>query len=174
MEQNKMPQREIFTLAIGEVVVAALVCGGFAVANALGAYSFDYRVITGALLGGVVTVANYALLTISVNNAVNNFMALRGSREMTDEEADRFAAENSAPIQNAIKSSFIIRTVSMMATLLIAFITGWFNPLATAIPLLAFRPLISIGEIIRKKYDKAPNPDNFIKYENNDGKEGEN
>lgn len=165
MNENKLPKGEILALAVGEVAVGALVCGGYAIAHTLGFAEFDYRVITGALLGIAVTVLNYLFLTLSVNRAVNDYLALRGNREMNDEEAEKFAAENSAPIQNAIKTSFIIRTTSMLATLVIAFVTKWFNPLATAIPLLAFRPLISIYESLRRKQDKAPNPEKFIKYE---------
>ena len=73
---------------------------------------------------------------------------------MSDEEAEKFAAENSMPIQNAIKTSFIVRTASMLATLVIAFLLDWFNPLATAIPLLAFRPLLSAIELIKGKAAK--------------------
>lgn len=171
MNENKLPKSEILTLAIGEVIVGALVVGGFAVADALGFYEFDYRVITGALLGILVTVLNYLFLILSVNRAVSNYLALRGKREMSDEEAEKFAAENSMPIQNAIQTSFIIRTVTMLATLVVAFVTKWFNPLATAIPLLAFRPLLSIGEIIRQRTEKAPNPEKFIKYDEKESDE---
>jgi hypothetical protein len=52
-------------------------------------------------------------------------------------------------------------------------LTGWFNPLCTVIPFLAFKPILSIGEMLRKKYDPAPNPDNFVKYEENDEKESD-
>ena len=73
---------------------------------------------------------------------------------MDDEEAEQFAAENSMPIQNAIKTSYIIRTVTMIATLVVAFLLDWFNPLATAIPLLAFRPLLTVIEMIKGKVAK--------------------
>ena len=165
MNENKLPVKEIASLALCEVGVAALVCGGFAVADALGAFEFSPTVITGALLGVAVIVLNYLFLTLSVNRAVENYLALRGDKEMSEEEASKFASENSMPIQNAIKTSFIIRTVSMLAALLVAFLTKWFNPLTTAIPLLAFRPLLSLCESIRKKADKTPNPEKFIKYE---------
>jgi DNA replication and repair protein RecF len=71
-----------------------------------------------------------------------------------EEEAEKFSQEHSAPIQNAIKLSFIIRTASMLAALLVAFLTGLFNPLTTAIPLLAFRPLLSVTESIKGKMKK--------------------
>ncbi len=171
MNENKLPRKEILALALGEVIVAALVCVGFVVADALDFATFDYRVITGSLLGVAVIVLNYVFLTLSVNRAVNDYLALRGDKEMDDDEAAKFAAENSMPIQNAIKTSFIIRTVSMLAALLVAFLTEWFNPLATAIPLLAFRPLLSLCESMRKKADKAPDPEKFIKYDEKESDE---
>jgi len=171
MNENKLPKSEVLTLTIGEVIVGVLVVSGFVIADALGFYEFDYRIITGALLGILVTVLNYLFLTLSVNRAVNNYLALRGDREMSDEEAEKFAAENSMPIQNAIKTSYITRTVTMLAALVVAFVTKWFNPLATAIPLLAFRPLISLSEIIRQKTEKAPDPEKFIKYDEKESDE---
>lgn len=155
-------------MAIGEIAVILLVLVGAGALDLIGIYKFDPRVLSGAWLGAVVAILNYAFLTLSVDKAINKYLSLRGDREMSDEEAEKFAAENSAPIQNAIKTSFIIRTFSMLATLLVAFILEWFNPLATAIPLLAFRPLLSIIEMIKGKKAAPPNPENFIKYENDE------
>ncbi len=171
MNENKLPKSEILALAVGEVVVGALVCGGFAIADSLGFAEFDYRVITGALLGVLVIVLNYLFLTLSVNREVENYLALRGNREMDEEEAEKFAAENSMPIQNAIKTSYIIRTATMLAALVVAFVTKWFNPLATAIPLLAFRPLLSLFESLRRKKDKTPDPKKIVKYEEKESDE---
>lgn len=151
---NKLPKRDIVFLAIGELSVALLVTLGFILAEALGYGQFSYRVITGSLLGGLVTILNYVFLILSVNSAIDNYLALRGNREMSDEEAEKFAAEHAMPVQNAIKTSFIIRTVSMLITLVIAFLLDWFNPIATAIPLLAFQPLLTAIEIIKGKLSK--------------------
>ncbi len=172
MNKQSLPQKlnkiikDVMPLAACEILISLLTIVGAAVLELLGLISFDYTVITGVLLGAVVCVLNYTFLTVSVDNAIERYMALRGEREMSEEEAEKFAAENSMPIQNAIKASFIIRTVSMLAALLVAFLTRWFNPLATAIPLLAFRPLLSVIEMIKGKKAAAPDPQNFIKYEN--------
>lgn len=157
---------ELLPLAVCEGAVVLLILLGAGILHFLDIFKFNITVLTGALLGALVTVVNYLFLTLSVDRAVNNYMTMRGDREMTDEEAQKFAAENSMPIQNAIKTSFIIRTISMLAALLVAFLTKWFNPLATAIPLLAFRPLLSVIEMIKGKKAADPNPENFIKYEN--------
>ena len=141
----------IFLLAICELIVSALVCLVFLLIQ-----KYDYTVLAGALLGSTVTVANFAFLTISVNKAVDRYLALRGEREMDEEEAEKFANEHAMAVQNAATRSFIIRTLSMMATLVAAFIlTSWFSPIATAVPLLMFRPLLYVFELIKKKGEKA-------------------
>ena len=56
---------------------------------------FELQVILGTLLGSTVTVANFAVLAFSVNRAVDKYIELRGSREMSEEEAEAFAKEHS-------------------------------------------------------------------------------
>ncbi len=149
---------QILPLIIGEIFVSLVTVGLFALLDLAFEAEFwcvDLGVILGVLLGSAVTVFNYLFLILSVNSAINRYLELRGTREMTDEEAERFASENSAPIQNAIKTSFILRTTTMLVTLVVAFIIGdLFNPLATAIPLLAFRPILYVSEIIKGKMAK--------------------
>ena len=163
MKKSNAAFKETSRLAVGELIVTALVIAGFAIADAF--VSVDYvKVILGAVIGAVVTVLNFLFLTVSVNSAIDRYMEIRGTREMTDEEAEKFTAEHSMQIQNAVKTSFIIRTVSMLAVLILAFVTGWVNPVATVIPLLAYRPILALGEKIRRRQDPVPNPDNFISY----------
>ncbi|MBQ8529184.1 MAG: ATP synthase subunit I [Clostridia bacterium] len=172
MKKSNTAVKEITVLSIGELLVAALVVCGFAIASAFLEVNY-LKVILGALIGAAVTVANFAFLTVSVNNAIDSYMEIRGTREMTEEEAEKFTAEHSMEIQNKVKTSFIVRTVSMLAVLIIAFVTGWVNPLATVIPLLAYRPVLMLGEKIRKKQDPVPNPDNFIRYGDEEDAVGE-
>ena len=153
-DKKRKTINDLLPFSLAELAIGGLVVLGGFILSLLKLVSFDYRIITGALLGAVVMILNYAFLTISVDKAIQDFMALRGDKEMDDEEAEQFAAENSMPIQNAIKTSYIIRTVTMVATLVVAFLLDWFNPLATAIPLLAFRPLLTVIEIIKGKVAK--------------------
>lgn len=146
--------KEVLLLAVGEAIVSLLTVLGALAISLFTEFIFDFTVITGALLGSAVTVLNFLFLSLSVNRAVDLYLEARGSREMTEEEADAFTAENSMLIQNKIKTSFIIRTLSMVAALVVAFVTGLFNPLATAIPMLMFRPLLYVGEFIKGKAKK--------------------
>ena len=150
MESKSAATKQILLLALGEIIVSVLICLIYFLVG-----YFEFQVVWGALLGSGVTIANFALLTISVNRAVDKYLELRGSREMDDEEAEKFANEHAMAVQNAATRSFIIRTVSMLATLVAAFLlTSWFSPLATAVPLLMFRPLLYVLELIRKKGEK--------------------
>ena len=80
--------------------------------------------------------------------AVDEYMALRGDKEMTEEEAEEFASKNTGLIQNAVKKSFTLRVVSIAATLVVAFLLDWFNPIATIVPVLAYQPLLTWGNYI--------------------------
>ena len=157
MEKNNNAQNsqklknDILPLLLGESAIILLVILGGLALGLSGVSTFNYKIVVGALLGGIVALANHLFLVVSVDRAVNQFMALRGSEEMDDETAEKFAKEHQAPIQNAIKISFIIRTASMLAVLVVAFLTGWFNPIATAIPLLLYRPILSLIEYIKGK-----------------------
>ena len=142
---------EIISLALGELIVSALIIAGYLIADVTAIYPFTYKVITGVLLGSLVTVGNFFFLSVSVNRAIDSYVAARGTREMTDEEAEQFTNEHSMGIQNAIKASFIVRTVTMLLTLVLAFIAGVFEPLATVIPLLMYRPIITLTNLFCQK-----------------------
>lgn len=171
MNNNSLPQKikkyvkDTSPLAIGEGLVALAVIIGGLLLDVFGLYEFEYSIITGAILGAVISIINYIVLTVAVDKAINDFVRLRGNGEMDDDEADKFAKENSAQIQNVIKTSFILRNLTMVAALVIAFLTRLFNPLATAIPLLAFRPLLSVVDTVMKKQEKKPDPQKFVKYD---------
>ena len=142
---------DILPMTIAEIATVGLVCLVALLLDLIGVATFNFRIPLGAVLGAAVILINYIFLIISVDKAIANYLALVNGKEMDEEEAQRFAQENAMPVQNAIKVSFIIRTVSMLAALIVAFILDWFNPIATAIPLLAFRPLLTLIEMIKGK-----------------------
>ena len=112
---------------------------------------FSYRVVTGVILGSAVIILNFLFLYISVNRAVDNYMELRGNKEMTEEEAEKFAKDNAMMIQNATKLSYVIRTFTMMGALVAALLLDWFDVIATVVPLLAFRPVLFASQLLSKK-----------------------
>ena len=165
MKKSNSAYKETAILSIGELVVSALTVGGFALASLFVEVNLLAAVL-GAILGSAVTILNFFFLSFSVNRSVDKYLALRGEQEMTDEEAQAFTVKHSMEIQNAIKINYIIRTVSMLVTLVVAFLVmNIFNPIAAAIPLLAYRPILTVTELVRARFNKAPNPDNFIVYD---------
>ena len=138
-------------LALGEVAVGILVTVGFIIAKALGQDVAVYKAITGALLGGAVTVINFLILSVAVNRAVNGYVAEIGDREMDEEEAEKYAKEHGMAVQNAMTKSYLLRMGLMIGSLVLAMLSGWFSPLATVIPLLMYRPVLYAVEFIKTK-----------------------
>lgn len=158
MEENKKGsvQSDLLPLALGEVIVSLIVIGVYLIIQACMPDSeiFTYKVITGVILGSTVILVNYAALSISLSRAVKGFMELRGDREMTDEEAAEFANKHSAKIQNTVTVSYLIRTASTIAALVVALFVPVFDVIPTVVPLLMFKPILYIIELINSKRKK--------------------
>lgn len=150
MKNKNLPLYETAFILIGELIVSLIVCGVYLIIN-----KFSYKVITGVSLGTAVTVLNFLFLAISTNRAFDRAMEARGTKEMDDEEAEKFAAEHQAALQNAVKVSFIVRTLTMLAALVVAFLLKWFDVIATLVPLLMLRPIITVESILRQKFKKG-------------------
>ena len=138
-------------LAVGEVVIGVLVTLGFIIAKALGAEVVIYKAITGALLGGAVTVVNFLILSVAINRAVSRYVSEIGEKKMDDEEAEKYAKEHGMAVQNAMTKSYLLRMFLMIGSLVLAMISGWFSPIATVIPLVMYRPVLYTVEFIKTK-----------------------
>lgn len=145
-ETKKNKYKDIMYLGICEIVVAIII---IAVYFAIGC--LKPTVISGSLLGALISTINFLILTISVDRTIKKYLDLRGDKEMSDEEAEAFAKANSLKVQNAMTKSYILRSFLMISTLVIAFVTNLFDPVATLIPLLLYKPLIYVIEAIKKK-----------------------
>lgn len=141
-------------LAVGEAAVGVLVTLGFIIAKALGAEVAIYKAITGALLGGAVTVVNFLILSVAINRAVNGYVSDIGDKEMDDEEAEKYAKEHGMAVQNAMTKSYLLRMLLMIGSLVLAMISGFFSPLATVIPLIMYRPVLYAVEFIKTKINR--------------------
>ena len=160
LNKEKLPVSEIIALAVMECICVLAVVLGFLAVDISGIfeYTFSYTVLTGALLGAVVSVLNFLFLCNAVNRGIDQFLELRGDAELDEEQAAAFAEKHSAIIQGAVQKSMIVRTASIAAVLIVAFITEWFDPIATVIPILMYRPLMTWGSyilgIIKGRMDK--------------------
>ena len=162
---------DVLPLTVGELIAAGLVTLGGLALDYAGVYSFSSAIPLGAILGAIVTVINYLVLIISLDAAVKKYLDLRGERQMSEEEAEAFAKAHTGAVQKTIARSTVLRTASIVGCLLIAFLTGLFNPIATILPLIAYRPILTVVELIRAKKQPAPNPDNYVKYDYKDENE---
>ena len=133
-------------LAVGELIVAALTSLAFLLFG-----KFSYTVVTGALLGGAVTVINFLILSVAINRAINGYITERGDKEMDDEAAEEYAKQHGTAVQNAMTKSYMLRMFLMIGSLVLAMISGWFSPLATVIPLIMYRPILYVTEFIKVK-----------------------
>ena len=150
MKNKNLPFYETAFILLGEVIVSLIVCGVYLIID-----KFSYRVITGVSLGTAVTVLNFLFLAISTNRAFDKAIEARGTKEMDDEEAEKFAQEHQAALQNAVKLSFIIRTFTMLGALVVAFVLKQFDVIATLVPLVMLRPIITVESILRQKFGKG-------------------
>ena len=148
MKNKIAPFIETLIILLGELAVSLIIC---AVYLALG--EFSYKVPLGALLGSAVTVLNFLFLSITTNRAFDKIVEARGTAEFSDEEAEKFAKDHQAELSSAVKLSFIVRTLTMLAALVIAFLLDWFDPIATVIPLLMLRPILSLQALIKTKIE---------------------
>ena len=137
-------------MAVGELIVSAVIIAVFMIVNLIKDNPLlHYSVVTGVALGSAVTVLNFILLSILTTRAVNRALEDRGDGEMTDEEAESFAKEHKARVQLAMTASYIIRIITMVATLIIAFIfRDHFNVIATIIPIFMLRPILTVIQLI--------------------------
>ena len=146
MQNKNTAIGDVLFLAAGELLASVII---MAVYGILG--SFDFRVITGALIGSALMVMNFAILTFSVNRAVDRILQARGAENMSDEEAEAFAAKHSAEIQNSVRSSYLLRQVLILGVLVGAVLLNIANVVAAVIPLVLFRPILMAREAFRKK-----------------------
>lgn len=146
MKKNTALMRQCIFMIFGELAVSAITAAVYAIVGA-----FSYKVITGAALGAAVTIANYLILTLSVDRAVRQFEEKRGHTEMTEEEAHAFTEENKKAVQLRIQMSFIVRALSLLGCLVLAFVSGQFEVIATLVPLVMMRPILIAEGYIRAR-----------------------
>ncbi|MBO5879180.1 MAG: hypothetical protein J6Q68_01340 [Clostridia bacterium] len=147
MKKSKLPVFEITSLIIGEIIVSLIVCAVYLVIN-----KFSYTVVTGAALGSAITVLNFLALSLIVNKTIDKIVAERGDCELTDEDAEQFAAQNKMRVQNAMRISFIVRNIIMVAALVAAFLLpSCFDVIATLIPLVSYRIILMVAGMIKRK-----------------------
>ncbi len=143
MNNDRFPKRTLLTLIIGELSASLIVCAVYLIIQ-----KFTFQVPLGALLGSLVVIINFTVMAIMSNRIIDAFLKERGDGEMDDEQTAELVKKYEGRIQNQMKLSYIVRSVAMLVTLVLAFLIDAFDVIATLIPLLIFRPLITISEML--------------------------
>ena len=149
--QSKHSYKGVLYLFIGELIASALVVLGYICYFNATDTPFKWTVVSGALFGALVTTLNFLLLSFQINRVIDEYISLLDNKEMSDEDASEFAQKYSLKAKNSIAKSNIQRTALIIVPLVLAFISGLFDPIATLIPLLLYKPLIYIVELINQK-----------------------
>ena len=148
MKQKNPVLTETMRLACGELVVCALVVFVYALIQK----TMRGQVPVSALIGAAVMIGNFFFLARSTDKMFLAAMEARGDKEMDDEAVAKFTAEYQARMAAKMQLSFLIRIITMAATVALTFI--FLEGIAAAIPLLMQRPLLYVNEFFRKKEDK--------------------
>lgn len=143
MKKSGLPLGELTFVAIGEIIVSAAVVGVYLLLD-----KFDHTVVTGVILGSAVMLFNFIFLSLAINRAVDSVMAERGEGEMDEEQAAQFAENHRGEMNKAIKLSQMMRMVSVIGVLVVAFLIKQFNVIATLVPVVAFQPLLMLSGLI--------------------------
>lgn len=128
MESRKIVYKETGIIAIGEIICLALMLGIFALLG-----YFSPQVLLGGIVGTILAVLNFFFM------AVNAVMA-----------ADKAVNQDVKGGKRQIKASYSMRMM-LIFVILFAFVkSGLCNPLASVLPLVFVRPVITIAEFFRK------------------------
>ena len=129
MESKKFIWSNILLVAVGQVLCVGLMIGIFALAG-----HFAMDVIWGGLMGGVIAVANFTIMAL-----------------IADKAAEKAQNQDVAGGQKLISLSYSLRMVLLFGALALCALSGVFNLIALAVPLVFNRPILTVAEIFRKK-----------------------
>lgn len=126
---RQQTRRELLIIALGELLVLALLFGAYALLGRL-----TGKVLLGGCVGAATAVLNYFLMAVGVNAA-----------------ADRAEGGDPARGRRILLLSMLGRYALMIAILLIGGKSGRCDVVAMVIPLALFRVLLYVGEFFRRK-----------------------
>ena len=128
MDSRKLVLRETAIVAIGQAICVAAMIG---ICVLLGIYS--RAVLLGGIFGGILAILNFFFMAISAMMA-----------------ADKAEGQNVAGGKATVQLSFIVRMAVLFIVLFALIKSGLCDSLASVLPLVFTRPILSIGEFFRK------------------------
>lgn len=134
--RNKDVLKQVLLIFACEVACICVMLAVYALMNKL-----DSTVLLGALAGGLVAIGNFLFLSISVSRAAD--------RAASGEEGA--AAKATVSVQR----NSILRKVALIIIYIILLKSGYFDLLATILPLVFVQVSIYVTEFFRKGGGKA-------------------
>lgn len=129
MNARKFILRETAMLALGEAICIAAMIGIFALLG-----HFNYTVVLGGIIGGILAVGNFFFMAIT-----------------SDAAADKTAADQDVSVgKKAIKISYTTRLLIIGVLMFVFAKSGHCHLLAMACPLFFVFPIIMVIEFFRK------------------------
>ena len=116
---------ETLRILVGMLICLALMLGVYALIQ-----KFILAVLFGGLVGTVIAVGNFFFMAIGLSNLADD------------------AEEGKIKIR--LQGSFLVRTLAMMGLLVVAIWFGKCDPIATILPLLFVRPILTVEQFILK------------------------
>ena len=129
MDPRKIVLHETLVIAVGTVLCAAVMVGIYALLGFL-----DRTVVLGALIGSVLSIANFFIMAVSTNLA-----------------ADKAQQQDVEGGKKLMQGSYPIRILVLAGVLILCGKSGYFDILALVIPLLLVRPTLTLAEFFQKK-----------------------
>lgn len=133
MKSRTFILRETALLAACELVCIAAMIGVFALLG-----YFDYKVILGGVIGGLISVGNFFFMAIA-----------------SDAAADKAAEQDVKAGKSAIKVSYSMRMLIIGVLLFVFAKSGHCNVIALVCPLFFVFPIIMVIEFFRKSGEKS-------------------
>lgn len=118
--------REFLPVLLTELVLSGLMLLVYALLD-----RWSTKVLLGALLGTAAELINFAVMAISL---------LRAEQAETPQKG-----------QLTAKANYILRMFVLLAVLIAALVSGWFDPVATLLPLCFMRLALFAGGLMQKR-----------------------
>ena len=129
MKSKNTAFRETAPVLLGQLLCTAVMIGIFALAG-----KFQLSVLLGGLVGALIAIANFFIMSFVANLA-----------------ADKAEAQDVAGGQKMIQLSYMGRMLGMFLVLILCAKSGYFHVLALVLPLAFTRPILTIAEIFKQK-----------------------
>lgn len=130
-------RKEIQRVSFGSGICLGLMLVTFYLLSLLKIGSFDYRILLGGTVGTLVSIVNFTLLCLTIQNAA--------------------AAEEKKQMKARFQLSYNARLIFQAGWVVAAFLLPWFHGVAGAIPLLF--PSVVIVFLQRGKRTASMHPD---------------